>query len=167
MGVIALLSREGCEAKAVGARTEAARALTAGWHVRHWLPVRHPFAPGIAAQLRARGPLVGAKEEIYLVGSNEPMAQGLRAAGWTVWPAEVGAEPRIEVFAPDETLRWSGVFRGDELGTRGAVVLDTVVLEKVARGEAVAPYVPVGCVTPLGGDERVAVSGSGTKFSKL
>jgi hypothetical protein len=51
----------------------------------------------------------------------------------------------MEIFAPDGTLRWSGPFRGLGAKTDGAVVLDLVILEKVTRGEAVPPFVPVGC----------------------
>ena len=101
--------------------------------MRHWLPASHGLTPLIARHLLARGPLAEVKEEVYLVGRSERLADRLRAAGWTVQAAEIGAEPRIEIFAPDQTLRWSGHFGEADLGETGAVVLDTVVLEKVAQ----------------------------------
>ena len=167
VGGVALLSRDGCEAQMVGPQSAAARALTAGWHVRHWLPAGHTLTPLIGRQLAARGPLPGVKEEIYLVGPSDRLAERLRAAGWTVRAAEIGAEPRIEIFAPDQTLRWSGVFRDSDLGVAGAVVLDTLVLEKIARGESVAPFVPVGCVTPLRVETRLAGGAELRRFFKL
>lgn len=167
MGGVALLSRDGCEAQVAGQQSAAARALTAGWHVRHWLPAGHALTPLIGLHLAARGPLPGVKEEIYLVGPSDRLAERLRAAGWAVRVAEIGAEPRIEIFAPDQTLRWSGVFRDSDLGVAGATVLDTLVLEKIARGESVAPFVPVGCVTPLGREERMAGLGEVRNFFKL
>lgn len=107
------------------------------------------------------------KEEVYLVGRSERLADRLRAAGWTVQAAEIGAEPRIEIFAPDQTLRWSGHFGEADLGETGAVVLDTVVLEKVARGEPVAPFVPVGCVSPVSAETRLAGVDGVRRFLKL
>ena len=153
---MALLSRDGGELQSANRQSAAARAVTAGWHLRHWLPANHALTPLIARQLLARGPLAAVKEEVYLVGQSERLADRLRAAGWTVQAAEIGAEPRIEIFAPDQTLRWSGRFGDAALGVPGAVVLDTVVLEKVSRGEPVAPFVPVGCVSPLVPEQRLA-----------
>ena len=167
VGGVALLSRDGCETQGANQQSAAARALTAGWHLRHWLPANHTLTPLIARQLLARGPLASVKEEVYLVGQSERLADRLRAAGWTVQAAEIGAEPRIEIFAPDQTLRWSGRFGDADLGVPGAVVLDTVVLEKVARGEPVAPFVPVGCVTSMGDETRLAGLGDMRRFLKL
>jgi len=156
VGGVALLSRDGGELQVAHRQSAAAQALTAGWHLRHWLPANHALTPLIARQLLARGPLAAVKEEVYLVGQAERLADRLRAAGWTVQLAEIGAEPRIEIFAPDQTLRWSGRFGDAALGVSGAVVLDTVVLEKVSRGEPVAPFVPVGCVSRLAAERRFA-----------
>lgn len=145
-----LLNREGC-AERTGLTVGARRAVVApGWQMRHWLPAEHALTPLIVRQLVARGPFPGTSEEIYLSGAAGGMSARLRAAGWQVRVAAADeGEPRIEIFGPDRSLQWSGGFRGAELEVAGAVVLDTLIFEKIARGEPVAPFVPVGCATPV------------------
>ena len=167
VGIVVLLSRSGCEARALGERATLRRAPKEGWIVRFNLPGRHPLTPLIAGQLLARGRPAETTEEIGLDGPDDGLARRLRAAGWVVLPAETGREPCVEIFAPDRTLRWTGGFRGPDLMVTGAVMLDGVVLDEVARGEAGPPYVPVGCATRPSREERVAESGGIRKFFNL
>ena len=163
-GVVVALSREGCEPLLRQELRAERSALTAGWAMRHSLPTDHPLAPLIAMQLVNRGPLAGIREEIHLGGRGPWLADRLRRAGWTVVETGLGAEPKVEIFAPDKSLRWSGGYRENAFETEGAMMLDTVVLQQVARGEAVGPYVPVGCgavvprlrrITTLRGQETI------------
>lgn len=145
-----LLNREGCAERAGPGAGAGLAVVAPGWQMRHWLPADHALTPLIVRQLIARGPLPGTSEEIYLSGAAGGMAARLRAAGWQVRVVvAAGGEPRIEIFGPDRSLQWRGGFRGVELEVAGAVVLDTLILEKIARGEPVAPFVPVGCATPV------------------
>jgi len=150
MGLVALLGREGCEGAI--ARSDQAAELaghTAGWQVRHWLPADPMLAGMIAGQLAMRGPRPGVREEIFIAGRAGLMGEQLRRAGWTVSRSESGGEPRVEMYSPERRLEWSGRFRAEDFRGEEIVLLDTVVLNKVARGEVVAPFVPVGCVSEL------------------
>ncbi|CAM2919303.1 hypothetical protein RAHE111665_07025 [Rariglobus hedericola] len=144
------MSRAGCE---TGGREQAGVVQTwsAGWRLRYQLPAEHALTPWIVAQLVNRRALPGTKEEIDLPGPASAWEADLRRAGFTVLSSglAVDAEPRLEIYGIDGGLLWSGQFRGADPEEEGAMLLDTVLLKRVARGEAVAPYVPVGCVSVL------------------
>ncbi len=150
LGLVVWLGRAGCEA-AIARSDQAGEwaTSTAGWEVRHWLPADPALAGLIADQLAKRGPRPGVREEIFIAGRAGMMGEQLRRAGWTVSRAETVGEPRIEMFSPERRLVWSGRFRAEDFRGEEIVLLDTVVLDKVARGEVVAPFAPVGCVSEL------------------
>lgn len=150
MGLVALLGRAGCEA-AIGRDGGLAKepAFTAGWQMRHWLPADPVLAGVIAGRLVKRGPLPGVHEEVYVTPRASWSTDALRRAGWTVMRAAAKGDSQIEIYSPDQQLVWSGRFRAEDFRGDEWVLFDTVVLSKVARGEVVAPFVPVGCVTEL------------------
>jgi hypothetical protein len=168
IGLVAVLGRAGCETALGGGDAVVARpAVAAGWQMRQWLPADPVLAGVIAGQLAKRGPLPGVQEEIFIAGRAGLMGERLRRAGWKVSRAAPGEEPRVEIFSPGRVLEWSGRFRAEDFLSEETVVLDTVLLGKVARGEAVMPFVPVGCATPLDGTGRMAGPAEVRRFLRL
>lgn len=145
VGVLGILGREACENSARSHSAADLGLVASGWTLRHLLPASDPLSRTVAAQLAQRGRLPGITNEIVTTRGADSSIDELRREGWTILESEEIPELRVEILSPDQVLRWSGKFRASDFAVAGAVMLDSLVMRQVVRGEQVAPFVPVGC----------------------
>ncbi len=142
------LSRGEC----VASSSRPAVAEGGSWTLRHHLPTGHPFTSTLVSHLVAHPPVSGFTTEVVLHGPAPTLRQRLQAAGWRVTEADrpprspdEPASPWLEVRDSRQARVWSGVYRPSDLADPGAMILETTLLAALARGDTVAPYVPIGC----------------------
>ncbi|ATC64672.1 hypothetical protein CMV30_12290 [Nibricoccus aquaticus] len=138
------------------ATESAPLASSNSWRAIHAIGADCGCSSAVADALLARGPRSGWDEKILVVGSQAALARQLRAAGFTVeehsiarFSAATGlpGAPWLAIHAPDGRTAYSGGYASSRPGLPASALLDAAIMDRVRRGETVAPYPAFGCAT--------------------